>query len=246
MTSGGLEDGEHDGENHEGRDSTGEEEERGFQNGAEAADFPLGFMGEDFLGLSKEAGQFTAFHAYPAEVMDQREGETALFQGIRKVLASVQMGGHKGKGFFRIPISQHLPGIPEGFGQGAAAFQKGRQGSAETDQQDAPVEPGTVEQILTGTPACPGEEEKNGAQEGSKKTQSQMQAIVLQPQAQGQGQGCHRREGNGKGIKKKGKRGKDEGQNDDEKAEGEGGDKEGVGQGTFQLADETVFLQIVL
>ena len=45
MTSGGLEDGEHDGENHEGRDSAGEEEERGFQNGTEAADFPLGFMG---------------------------------------------------------------------------------------------------------------------------------------------------------------------------------------------------------
>ena len=245
MTSGGLEDGEHDGENHEGRDSAGEEEERRFQNSAEAADFPLGFMGEDFLGLSEEAGQFAAFHAYPAEVVYQREGETALFQGIRKVLAPVQMGGHKGKGFFRIPISQHLPGIPEGFGQGPAAFQKGRQGSAETDQQDAPVEPGTVEQILTGTLAFPGEEEKNGAHERKKKKQGQIQAIVLQPQAQGQGQGCHRREGDGKGIEKKGKRGKDEGQDDDEKAESEGGDKEGVGQGTFQLADETVFLQIV-
>ena len=184
MTFGGLEDGEHDGENHEGCDSAGKEEERGFQNGAEAGDFPFGFMGEDFFRLPEEAGQLTTFHAYPAEVVYQREGETALFQGIRKVLAPVQMGGHKGKGFFRIPISHHLPGIPEGFGQGAATFQKGRQGSAETDQQDAPVEPGTVEQILTGTPAFPGEEEKDGAQEGSKKTQSQMQAIVLQPQAQ--------------------------------------------------------------
>ena len=56
MTSGGLEDGEHDGENHEGRDSAGEEEERRFQNGTEAADFPFGFMGEDFFCLLEEAG----------------------------------------------------------------------------------------------------------------------------------------------------------------------------------------------
>ena len=148
-----LEDGEHDGEDHEGGDGAGEEEKGGLQDGPEAADFTFRLVGEDFLCLPEEAGEFAAFHAYPAEVVHQGEGEAASLQDIREILSPFQLVRHKGEGPLGIPISQHIPGVPEGFGEGASAFQEGGEGGAETDQKKAPVETGSVQQAVAHFPA---------------------------------------------------------------------------------------------
>ena len=89
----------------------------------------------------------------PAEVVHQGEGEAASLQDIREILSPFQLVRHKVEGPLGIPISQHIPGVPEGFGEGASAFQEGGQGGAETDQKEAPVETGSVKQTVAHFPA---------------------------------------------------------------------------------------------
>ena len=245
MGTGGLEDGEHDGEYHEGGDGAGEEEEGGLQNGPEAADFAFRFMGKDFLCLTEEAGQFPAFHAHPAEMAHQGQGEAAFLQHLGKILASLQMAGCEREGSFCLFISHHIPGIPEGLCQGMTALQKGGEGGGETDQQNAPVETGTVQQAVGCFPSLFGAEEKERRGEKKEEEPAQKGAVFPQPQAEGQGQGRGRRKGDGQGFKKKGKGGKNEGENHHEKAESKKSDKERIGQGPLQLADETILLQVV-